>query len=575
MFKLKATYLTVAVLLTVNMACKDQLDVINPNSPTPSQIENESQIYPLALGAVYVNGFQGVAWLGDSYFSLCWGYHELLGDMIGAEASNNLINQINLPDYVIYDVGGSSAVANQKVSLPAKGRDILRANNSTSKADNNPLFYEWRQMYALNNSSNYLIDVANRITFVNGTDDKNTVLAWAYFWKGWAYSHIGSIYYAGIINDQVNVGTTNGQSGTNGNFVDHTAILAEANKNYDKAIALLNTVSSTSALANIITTDNQIDLGKVPTPAEWIRNINSLKARNLLFDRLAPLTGTPISGSTLVVATPTDWQAIKALALTGIQQGDNVFTGRTSATNSYFSIGSGSIAAMSTRTNSTFKVSERFIQDFKPGDKRFEVNFRTGAYYNYVGGLTFSTRYQMKDFGVSYGGALTNGMADPSGNGYNTLVYSDKQTIGNLPLYIGSSYEETELILAEAEIWLGNIDAGLAHLDNVRTYQGSGLAATAGTGLTADQAKELVRSERRVALAWRGLSFYDARRWGFIYDVSKGGGRTGVNIQDATSKTNIKNCTINYNFLDFWDVPDNEVSTNKPSGSSVPTKNPN
>jgi hypothetical protein len=131
------------------------------------------------------------------------------------------------------------------------------------------------------------------------------------------------------------------------------------------------------------------------------------------------------------------------------------------------------------------------------------------------------------------------------------------------------------LILAEAESYLGNIDAGLAHVDNVRAYQGAGLTPVSGVGLTVAQALEEVRRERRVALAFRGLSFYDARRWGFTYDVSKGGGRRKTNILDASSQRLISNCTINYNFIDFWDVPDNEVSVNKPSGSSAATKNPN
>src|SRR6185295_16727900 len=93
---------------------------------------------------------------------------------------------------------------------------------------------------------------------------------------------------------------------------------------------------------------------------------------------------------------------------------------------------------------------------------------------------------------------------------------------------VGPSYEENALMRAEALIYTNQIDAGLALVDAVRNYQGAGLAAVSGTGLTLAQAKaELVR-ERRVALVFRGVSYYDYRRWGIIYDISKGGGRTGA-----------------------------------------------
>ncbi|HWJ89807.1 MAG TPA: hypothetical protein VNR87_01780, partial [Flavisolibacter sp.] len=80
--------------------------------------------------------------------------------------------------------------------------------------------------------------------------------------------------------------------------------------------------------------------------------------------------------------------------------------------------------------------------------------------------------------------------------------------------------------------------------------------------------------ERRVALIFRGTSFYDARRWGVIDDISKGGGRTGAVVISSTGVLNT-NATINYNFLDYWDVPDDESALNPPSAGSAPVKNPN
>ncbi|MFX5344375.1 RagB/SusD family nutrient uptake outer membrane protein, partial [Acinetobacter baumannii] len=80
------------------------------------------------------------------------------------------------------------------------------------------------------------------------------------------------------------------------------------------------------------------------------------------------------------------------------------------------------------------------------------------------------------------------------------------------------SYEENALMRAEALIRQGgqsNIDAGTALIDAVRTYQGAGLAAIP-SGQTQAAALEFLRRERRVALAFKGLSFYDARRYDII-----------------------------------------------------------
>jgi hypothetical protein len=87
-------------------------------------------------------------------------------------------------------------------------------------------------------------------------------------------------------------------------------------------------------------------------------------------------------------------------------------------------------------------------------------------------------------------------------------------------------------------------------------------------GLTIDQAKEELRRERRVALAFRGFSFYDARRWGITDN-----GRTGcvvVNF-DGTVSTN---ATIDYRYLDYWDVSVAESFYNPPSPDSAPIVNP-
>ena len=149
-----------------------------------------------------------------------------------------------------------------------------------------------------------------------------------------------------------------------------------------------------------------------------------------------------------------------------------------------------------------------------------------------------------------------------------TIVFSNR-AVGASEIYLAGSFEENALMLAEAKIYGTDIPGGVGLIDAVRTYQGSGLPVS--TAVTAAAAKEELRRERRCALPFRGLAFYDARRWGI---TEKGGpGRTGAVVVDKAGTVNV-NATIKYNYLDYWDVPDNELAYNPAGAGSVPTFNP-
>jgi hypothetical protein len=173
--------------------------------------------------------------------------------------------------------------------------------------------------------------------------------------------------------------------------------------------------------------------------------------------------------------------------------------------------------------------------------------------FNTDRGNAFNTRYTLKNGG--------NGMA-------GVIAYSN-QTAGANEIAIAASYEENELMKAEAMIQTGMIDQGVKSIDAVRAYQGAGLPALA-TGLSQAAAYEELRRERRIALAFRGLSFYDARRWGITEPTSS---RTNCNVISFTGVLNTR-ATIVYGYLDYWDVPDNELAYNPPASGSVPTSNP-
>jgi len=375
--------------------------------------------------------------------------------------------------------------------------------------------------------------------------DKPSGLAWAYFWKGYAYARIGSIYYAGIIN--------NDAFKTNGNYVTKEAIIAESNSNLDQAASALSGISNVGAytdmMSKIIPGYFQVGKGGVPDPDNWKRIINTLKARNILVNK------------TVTDMTAADWSSILTLVNDGIKVDDNVFTTRTNEAGDYMS----ATTTISGKTQSsqaggaTYKLSERWVQEFKAGDKRKDNNVLETTHWigNSDRGNIFNTRY-----------ALVSG-----GNGAaGVAVYSDVEP-GAYEMYINVTWEENELMKAEAKINSSDIDGGLSAVDAVRANQGAGLAAVSGTGLTLAQAKEELRSERRITLAFRGLAFYDARRWGVINAIGSGGGRTKAVVLDNSDHLNT-NATINYDFLDYWDVPDNELAYNPPADGSAEVKNP-
>jgi hypothetical protein len=543
-----------ATLILGTFSCKDKLDVGNPNAPTiEANVNTEAGIISLAQGGVYINGFyNGDVWLGNSYFSLPWGYSELLADNVSADASNNQVATIGVANYLILDDG--TKVVNNAPSI-----SILRTYNTRAAtgAGNNVTYYQWLNMYSLNNACNTVLSLVDAVPFSGDAASKiATIKAWCYWWKGYAYASIGSMYYSGLIIDEVGA--------TNSNYVLHDAIIAKSDEYYKLASTTIDGISGeadyTDILGQLIPEFTQIGNGGIPTKAMWKRNINTMLARNILVNKLAPFVkGNPnavIAKSSTTAMTPADWNSVLTLATAGIQKGDIVFTGRSTSSNSFFTATGGTAASLSTgvNTSTTFKVQERFIQNFDAGDKRLTNNYNTGTTYR--NNFSYTTRYSQIDGGKGEAGVF---------------VYGNRN-VGEYELIIAGSYEENALMLAEANIRLGNIEAGLGYIDAVRTYMGAGIAAVAGKGLSlAGALTELVR-ERRVSLVYRGLSFYDNRRWGWTYDIANGGGSYGNTVVTTAGVVN-KNVTINYNFLDYWDVPADESVLN-PSTAAA-TMNPN
>ena len=538
--------ITISALLLFSACKKESLDLKDPVSPTLSSVNTESGIFPFALGM----------WskMLSSDYNIAANYHSTMGDETFIPWGNygwrwgNQIANITLPDGTVV-----------KNPIGPLQKDQLQSTNSREAGDVNAFLYEWKSMYYTIATSNVLLNYSKKpsFTFTGDATTKQKVLqAWAYFCRGYAYSRIGSMYIAGVINNV---------SGTSdfiqNNFVSSAAIVKEGNANLDSAIAILNTLSNNDTYASMLGGSGGISI--VPAfcnthglvkPDNWVRICNTMKARNLLVNKKTK------------DMSAADWKAIQDIATTGLKAGDVTFTeGFTPDGNNDMAGGywTPSIQLSDNNGNGGWLfVSERLVQEFKPNDSRLARNF-------------------ISDYGIVLLNPKNRGIA--FGTTYHTIDAEDggdfttKDNTTNVQAYFVPSYEENELMLAESKINQGNIDAGLVHVDAVRKAQHADLSAVSGTGLTLAQAKEELRTERRVALFLRGLAFYDARRWNVTAAKSAGGGRANANVLvpkgfGTYTSSAVRPCFMEYNFMDYWDVPLNELDFNKPSSGSVPVK---
>ena len=546
---MKKITIAFGLVLLIMVSCKKELNILDTNNPSPSAAASEAGVISLAQGSIYKNGFYDLKY-SDGVYGRFWagatGFHEMMGDIIGVEAANAYINQIGCPNKVTLD--NSSVVLNPSAINTQYA--LLRSVNVNSQSGGNPTYYEWAYMYNMIVASNTVLNLAGKSTYTTeGATKKATIQAWAYFWKGYAYARIGSIYYAGIKQNA----TFEDQS-TNGNYVSKESIIAESNTMFDNAATQLAAVTSTTAynevLGKLIPSFLQTGKGGIFSKAEFLRNISTMKARNILVN-------TPIAAMSAA-----QWSSILTLTTNGIKSTDLIFTGRTDANGDFLGTTIADKVASSATATGTYKLSERWIQDFKAGDQRFANNIRSLSpgigNFNPDRGNSFNTRYTLRKYG--------NGIA-------GVIVYANPDAGAN-EITLCGTFEENELMKAEATMYVGGFSAGnitsaMSMIDNVRNYQGAGLAPTVAADAAA--AKEELRRERRIALAFKGLSFYDARRMDII-DPSKS--RTGCVVLAGSAGALNTNATINYGFLDYWDVPDNEIAYNPAAAGSAPIKNP-
>ncbi|MGB4837486.1 MAG: hypothetical protein WBP08_00705, partial [Saprospiraceae bacterium] len=402
------------IMAAMCMSCSDDLAIENPNTPTPSSLNSEDGIISFATGGVYITGFKNLKYTDGVYgpfTSGAMGFHELMGDVIGADAANAFINQMGCPNKVTFDDGTTVNNPNS----PNTQYALIRQANTNQAGGNNFLYYEWAYMYNLIGSCNLILDKASTVSLSGDAATKKAALqAWAYWWKGYAYSRLGSIYYAGLILDKA--------FETNANYVSKEKLIEEANANFDKAATAASAAKAsgfTTTWEKIIPSFYQLGKGKAMSPDELKRSISSMKARNLMVNK------------TTATMTAADWGNVLTLANNGITSSDNVFTVRSDVNSLIFS--TGQLVMGRTYSNAaggaTYKLSERWVQEFKAGDKRLDNNITsTGA--PYVG---------QADRGNAH---FTRHALIANGKGLAGVQVFAKSTPGDYEFYMAVNYEE-------------------------------------------------------------------------------------------------------------------------------------
>ena len=522
--KILSILFAIAAITTVIGCSKSELDLFNPNEPGLPALDTEEGIVRAAAGVHRKFGWENPY----DYFWMVLTYHNSMGDNTWTSVGNFGMRWANQTERIILNDG--------TVLTPPQGGaqgNELKARNSRANGNQNVFNYEWTIMYQINNQANLVLQQLESPTLQisgNAEAKKNTMKAWAYWWKGFAYSRIGSMYVSGIITDKLNE--------SNNNFKEREVIIVEAASNFDKAAQALNAITDMSAynevLNKLIISFTKTGRGGVFTPAEWKRHINTYKARNILVNKKVDQL------------TTTEWNTILTLTQDGLQQNDKILTMRSASADDIVQQTAWSPYRL--LTNAWEFVSERWIQEFKPGDARKTRNvvLRANPAVNQSGrGFQYGTRYDLVPI--------------ENGGDYVSLVP------GRAEIPMGATYEENALTRAEALIRTGSIEAGLQLIDQVRNYQVASLPPVAGTGLTQAQALEELYSERRIALFQKNTAFYDYRRFGF---ACKGCQRTGVVVLGPGGVVN-NNATIVYNYMDYFDVPNNEIDFNGPGQGSA------
>ncbi|MDI6401623.1 hypothetical protein QLX67_06425 [Balneolaceae bacterium ANBcel3] len=499
----KISFILLLTLFFAPLACEDGLDVVNPNEPTPDIVENEEGLKRLARG-VYSKG--------DGWFEwVTWQIHEHMADNAVAPWINWNFNRFHGNVLEIHFSDGTRVSPVEMDAFSRTQPDWVNQINAREDPSDSGVQFEWQSMYRINNEANLILQtLENGVNFLGNAEEKERgYAAWAYFWKGYAYSRIGLAYELGLIVDEYNQ--------TNSDYKTPEEMIEESNRMLQLAID-----HAPNGIDAIIEDVNPAIFNTSITEESFIQACNTLIARNLL------------SVKKRDELTTQDWQEIQGYAQNGLTS--NAGTFRISSDEATHLV---AITATWRIANDWLRPSARVVQAAsQDGDARADL------------------------FPISEFATFMNRISQPNVNSPHTALAPYGGTAPGLPLYLTSA-EENMLILAEVELALGDASAAAGYIDAVRDMQETGLPAL-GTATVED-----LRRERRIALFMRNTGFYDARRFGeldgcvdnlWVYRV----GDDGLELDE--------NATICYGFLEHLPVPAHETTFNPIDPTVRPTE---
>lgn len=500
-------------------ACEEELNVTNPNNPTPEIVLTEEGLKRQALGVWDAPpGSENVP--GFVWPWVAWTLHEAMGDNVVLPWINfdwnRFFGNIELIEYS----DGTPAWSPRQQANPARSQAEWANFVNDRQVTGGGYEAYWQTAYSFNVEANRMLAALDEgVPFIDNAQAKEDAYrAWAHYWKGYAYSLVGLFYEQGIVNDEP--AGTNDPLGTNNDFKTSAEMIAASQAELDLA---LQTASQFDVIANVVIP------GFFPTDvtaASFVQNIYTLKARNLLMSKRRP------------ELTPADWQQIKDWANQGLMTNNGAMliesdesTYMTTATHRW-----------RLSTNIWARVSPRVVQILAEngGDQRL-------------------SRFEFTSAGGSFANRVTQPQINSPWLTVDGTPYASS-TPGSAPQYILSA-EENKLMLAEAELALGNPGVAAGWIDDVRSMplQQAGLAPL-GTATLQD-----IRNERKVALFGRAVAFYDARRLGDIDAKADGGGIFGVWVYHIDANNNLvldEGANLFFDFLPYYAIPDAEAVFN-------------
>src|ERR1044071_6022186 len=213
------SFIFIAIILLLGSCKKSELQQENPNQPSPnSSLTTEGGLIAYGAG-ILQRSIVPVPNSGNSnILTVALTNHSIMGDEEFLPYGNfafrwvNQVYRVTLPSgTVITNPFGETQQAS------------LQGFNSRQSADLNAFQYEWQVCYFFISQANTILNALDNpaISYTgNAATKKATLKAWAYWWKGFSYSRLGSMYLSGIINNDPGTGVTNA------NFVDHNALIA-------------------------------------------------------------------------------------------------------------------------------------------------------------------------------------------------------------------------------------------------------------------------------------------------------------------------------------------------------------